>query len=128
MWSLPTLKQINIATLFVLGLLAVGVYAQDKPVPAKEERPVKEEKGPQVVLTVLKKDNGKTYVTTAAKKVVVIFSLLPLSGETVRAAQQGDSMVCHMHDVKGKDGVLHIAFSCGPDTYVMEGVAVAEKK
>ncbi|HYY72812.1 MAG TPA: hypothetical protein VE778_04405 [Candidatus Bathyarchaeia archaeon] len=84
---------------------AVGVYAQDKPTPVKEQKLVeKEENGPQVVLTVLKNSDGKTYVM--ATKKAVIFSLIPLSGETARALQQGASMVCRMRTASTarKDG------------------------
>ena len=66
-----------------------------------------------------------------ATKNAVIFSLIPLSGETAQALQQGASMVCRMRTASSarQDGTHHVVvFSCGPDEYVMEGVGVAEKK
>lgn len=108
-------RKILLGLLFIaveLGLILVGAALSQEQT----------EYGPQVVMQVQRLENGQKVVEP---KATVFFSLKPLEGPTSQAPlAPGDYMLCRQFNLR-TGRVFQVAFRCGDDTYVLQGLGLA---
>jgi hypothetical protein len=102
-----------IALGWLLLCSAAVIYSQVKP-----------ENGPQVVLAIDHSADGRVWVVP---KTQVWFVFRPATGTNPAPLARGDYMVCRQYDLHDETG-YHVAFRCGADTYVLQGLGIKSEK
>jgi hypothetical protein len=105
------------ATIILLVLCSAAViYSQDK----------KPDLGPQVVLQAYRSELGHVRVVPQS---TVIFNLIPSHPESAPApVPDGTFMICHQYTVHDVNNIVHIAFKCGADEYLLQGIGIKPEK
>ena len=95
-----------------LGIIFVATAPSQEPT----------EYGPQVVMQVQRLENGQKVVEP---KATVLLSLKPVEGPTAQAPLvPGAYMLCRQFNLRTTRG-FQVAFRCGDDTYVLQGLGLA---